>query len=132
RARRVSSALGARRVSSALGARHASADLLEDGQEIRAEPRGVLAHREVAEAFHHGHARALDGGRRAPRVIRGAREVVLAGEENERAPARVDRVDLSTQVALGAIEVEVAAKDAGPALRVAPERLPARLGRTLG
>src|SRR3990170_1687010 len=104
------------------------ADLVEDGEQVRAELGGVLAHREVADLLHDRDARALDLLRGAARVLGRAGEVVLAGEEIERTGGRVDLPDAVAEVAVGAVEVEVALEDAGAALHVHPERVPARGG----
>ena len=69
--------------------------------------------------------------RRPQRVLGGAGEVVLAGQQIERADAGIDRLHLLAQVTVDAIEIEIAFEDAGPALHVHPQRLVAADRRAL-
>src|SRR5262245_63039229 len=91
----------------------------------------IGAHRKVTELLHDRDAGARDPRRGLARVVGGAREVVLARQEIKGAARRVDAADAVPKVALGPVEVEVAAKDARSALGVQPERLPPGLGRRL-
>jgi len=105
----------------------ASANLVQHRPQVAEERRRVLAHREVAEALHDRHLGAGNarGGRFG--IARRGRIVVLAGEHVQRALAGVDCVQAATDVTFDLIEVQVARKDARPALHVMPHRLPAVL-----
>src|SRR5262249_25487956 len=107
------------------------ANLVQHRQQIRPEALRMLAHRKVTELLHDRDAGARDPRRGLARVVGGAREVVLARQEIKGAARRVDAADAVPKVALGPVEVEVAAEDARSALGVQPERLPPGLGRRL-
>src|SRR5205807_9893145 len=62
------------------------------------------------------------------RALGGAGIIVFAGEQIERATARVDLIKLARNVAIGHVEVQVALEHAGPALHVVPQRFPAAFG----
>ena len=96
-----------------------------------AELRRVLAHRKVPELLHDRDLRARDTSRRAQRVFGRAGEVILAGQEIERADGRIDFLDAPAQIAIDPVEIQIAFKYPGPALHVVPERLPARGFRPL-
>jgi hypothetical protein len=57
---------------------------------------------------------------RALRILGRAREVVLAGQHIERTALRIDAGDFLAQVAVDAVEIEIALEDAGPAAFVHP------------
>src|SRR5713226_2672526 len=99
---------------------------LQDRQDVAAELLGVLAHREMAELLHHHDLRAGDLRRRPLCVLRCAREIVLAGEQIERADARIDDAHPAAEIAIDAVEVQVTLEHAGTTLHVHPECLPAR------
>ena len=100
--------------------------LIQDRQDVFAELRRVLAHREVADFLHDRHLGARDLARRCaacPRACRRSRTRRSAGRAG-RPWCRSS--DLLAQVAVDAIEVEIALEHAGPALHVHPQRLVAR------
>ena len=109
------------------GARGRRANLVEHRPQMPEEGVRVLAHREVAEALHDRDLRAADARRGGLGVLRRCGVVVLAGEHVERAHGGVDRTDPLAEVAVDLVEVEVAGEDAGSALHVMPDRLPAVL-----
>ena len=57
---------------------------------------------------------ARDPGRGLARVVGRTGEVVLARQEIQRAPGRVDAADAVAEIALGPVEVKVPAKTPGP------------------
>jgi hypothetical protein len=81
-------------------------DLVENGKDVAAKLRGVLAHREVTHVLHYGQFRAGNPGGRAHRVFGRAGEVVFPGEQIERAARRVDAGELAAQIGVDAVEVE--------------------------
>ena len=70
-------------------------DLRQHRQDVFAELRGILAHREMADFLHDLHLDAGNLAGRAQRVLGGAGEVVFAGQQVERADPGVDRLHLS-------------------------------------
>src|SRR3989475_13210833 len=85
------------------------------------EQRGILRHREVSDAGHHGRPRALDPRRRGGRALGRAGGVVFAREQVHGAPRGVDARGAVVEVAVVPVEVEIALEHAGAALRVHPE-----------
>src|SRR5581483_790007 len=107
------------------GARSCRAsDLLQYRAQVREECARVLAHRKMTEAFHDGHLGAWNslGGRL--RVAWRGGVVVFAGQQVQRAKARIDSADAAADVALHLVEVQVARENARSSLHVVPDRLP--------
>src|SRR6201999_4351104 len=95
-------------------------DLLEHRRDVFAELGRVLAHREMPKLFHDGDLAAWNTARRPQRVLRRAGEIIFAGEQIERTDLGVDLLDPSAQVAVDAVEIQIALEDAPTALLVAP------------
>src|SRR5580704_19698073 len=91
-------------------------DLRQHGQNVLAELRGILAHREVTDFLHDPHLDARNLAGRAQRVLGSAGEVVLAGQQVEGTDLGVDALHLSAQIAVDAIEIERALERTGTAL----------------
>lgn len=102
-------------------------NLFEYGDDVFTELGGILAHREVAYLFHDGHLHTGDGARGAQGVLGLAGKIVFAGEQIKRAGCGVDPIQLSPQVGVHPVEIEVPPKYAGTALHVLPEGLMAVL-----
>ena len=54
---------------------------IEHRKNVLSKLRRILAHREVPDIAHDGHLRTRDRLRRASRVLRRAREIILAGQQ---------------------------------------------------
>src|SRR5260370_23912641 len=92
----------------------------------------IFAHREVAEPLHDGDLAARNAAGDGKRFLRGAGIVVLAGQQKQRAAFGVDLRDPAANVAVDLVEIEVAFENAGSALHVMPQRLPALLVGRIG
>src|SRR5262249_5936760 len=90
---------------------------------VRTKPRGTFPHGEVAPLLHYCHLRATDRLGGEQRVFGGAGEVVLAGEQIQRAASGVDSAQLAAQISIDPIEVQIALEPAGPTLHVLPKGL---------
>src|SRR3954452_20992271 len=64
-------------------------------------------------------------------ILRRAGEIILAGEQKQRAYFSIDLLDPAAQIAIDPIEIEVAFENARTALLVSPQRLGPRTGRAL-
>src|SRR3954452_5625502 len=106
-------------------------DPVEHGRDVSAELLGIFTHREVTELLHDHDLGACDACRGPQRIGRLAREIVFAGQQEQRAPAGVDRGDASTQIAVDPIEIEIALEYARAALLVSPQCLAPRRIRAL-
>src|SRR5256885_13798650 len=78
----------------------------------------------MTEVFHDGRLRA-SAARDFERALGRAGIIVFAGEQIERAAARVDVVELVGDIAVDHVELEVTLEHAGTALHVLPQRLTA-------
>src|ERR1700754_1035917 len=113
------------------GWRRRLGDLAENGFDIAAKLGWVFAHREVSHFFHDTDTGAGNRGCSAFGVFRRAGEIILAGEQIERAYFSIDLCDTAAQIADHPVEIKVALEHARPALLVGPQRLPARSLRAL-
>src|SRR5262245_24964793 len=77
----------------------------------------------MTELLHDGDAGACDGGRGALCVFRRTGEIILAREQEERAYFSIDLPDLSPEIAVDPVEIEVSLEHPRPALLVRPQRL---------
>src|SRR5438132_5305482 len=103
----------------------AATDLLQHRQQVLQERLRVLAHREMAEAFHDRRLAAGDAARDRHRLLRRAGIIVFAREQEQQAAPGVDLSHPAADVAVDLVEIELAFEPAGAALHVVPQRLPA-------
>src|ERR1700730_4934660 len=104
---------------------------LEDWRDVATELRRIFAHREMPELLHNDDFGTVDSSCRAHRILGRAGEIILAGQQEQRAPAGVDRGNPPAQIAVNPVEIQIALEDAGPTLLVAPQRFPPRGVRAL-
>src|SRR5918999_652368 len=104
-------------------------ELAQDRQQVLPEPRVVLRHREMADAFHLREARPPYGVSGRGGLLGGTRVVVLPGEKVDRTPVGVDLVLSPAKVPVHAVEVRISPIDTRAALAVRPPHLaPGRFG----
>src|ERR1700704_7082854 len=101
-------------------------DFVQDRCDVAAKLAGVLAHRKMTELLHDGDAGARNRRGRPPGIFRRAREIILAGEQIQRTDLGIDGLDPAAQIAVDAIEVQIALEDARAALLVGPQRFVSR------
>src|SRR4030088_2255416 len=86
----------------------------------------------MTEALHDGGFAAGNAVRNAKRFVRCAGIVVFAGQQKQRAAARVDLGNATPDVAVELVEIQIAFEDARAALHVMPQRLPSLVVRRIG
>src|SRR3979411_2949793 len=86
----------------------------------------------MTEALHDGDFAAGNAVRNAKRFLRRAGIVVFAGQQKQRAAARVDLGNATPDVAVELVEIQIAFEDARAALHVMPQRLPSFVVRRIG
>ena len=72
-----------------------SQDLVEDRRNVATKLFGIFTHRKMAELLHDGDTGAPDSGSGPFSIFRRAGEIILAGEQKERAYFSIDLPDLS-------------------------------------
>src|SRR3981081_1786411 len=80
----------------------------------------------MTELFHDGDAGVRNRGGGPLGIFRRAGEIILAREQIKRTYPGIDRLDPAAQVAIDAIEVQIALEDARTALLVGPQRFVSR------
>src|SRR5262245_6501212 len=108
------------------------ADFLQHRTQVGEKPRRVLAHGKMAEVFHHRQLGALDARRKVARIGGATGIVVLPGQQIERAGLGIERAQPAPHVPILRIKVKVTFEDAGAALHIVPNRLPALARRGSG
>src|SRR4029078_9686078 len=95
-------------------------DPVEDRRNVTAKLVGILTHWKMTELLHDGDAGAGNGGRGSLRIFRRAGEIILAGEQKQRAYFSIEPLDLPPEIAVDPVKIEVSLEHARPALLVGP------------
>src|SRR5436309_1865559 len=104
---------------------------LENWRDIATKLFRIFAHRKMTKFLHDDNFGAFDAPCRTQRIGWRTGKIILAGQEEKRALAGVDRRNAPAQIAVDAIKIQIPLEDAGAALLVTPQRFATRCIRSL-